>query len=267
MTKNILIVLAILTFFMSSCTSYKELIYMRDLAGQTKDTTIKRDRVFYQIQRGDILYVRIVTNDDEIDKLFNIGGSFVSNQGMNFQNNMAGGGMLYFQGYSVNDLGYIDLPVVHKIDVLGKTIDEVKSQIELLLSERFEDVLVIVKLDKFKITFIGEFENPQVLELQQNKLNIMEALGQVGGISYSGNHKGLMVIRPLDDGSRVYHLNMTDKSIIKNSTFELLPNDVVYVPPRKNTWIKNETTENLTFWLSVLSSVATVTLLAVGLSN
>lgn len=265
MAKNVSIIIVLFAILFSSCTSYKDLIYMKDIASQSNDTTFLRERVFYQVQRGDILYIRIVTNDDEIDQLFNIGGSVGGNQGMFGQNGMMGGGMLYFQGYSVNDSGFIDLPIVHKIMVLGKTVDEIKEAIESKLLEHFEDFLVIVKLDKFKITFVGEVNNPQVLELQQNKLNVIEALGKVGGISYTGNHKDLLVIRPLDNGSRVFRLDMTDKSIIESSNFELLPNDIVYVAPRKSAWFRRETSENLTFWLSALSTSISTVLLVIAL--
>jgi polysaccharide biosynthesis/export protein len=269
--KKIIPIITIAFLLLSSCTSYKELIYLKGLAEATGDTTLAREKSFYQLQRGDILYIRIITNNPEIDQLFNtnMGMGIGNNQNMMVQQqqNMFGGGMLYFQGYSIDDSGYVDLPVIDKIYTLGKTTDEVKSEIEKKLFEYLEEALVIVKLDQFKVTFLGEFRNPQVLKLQQNKLTIMEALGHVGGISYSGNHKDLMVIRPLETGSRVYRLDMTNKHIIESQEFELLPNDVVYVAPRRNTWLKNEASQSFTFWLSTISTSMSTILLIVSLSR
>ena len=254
----------------SSCTSYKKTIYLENLAKESRDTTVMRERIQYHLQRGDILYIRIITNNEEIDNLFNLnqGLNMFGNQNLMQQQRTNGGmgGMLYFQGYSVDDSGYVDLPIVHKVNVLDKTIDEAKYSISNKLRDYLEDAVIIVKLDNFKVTFLGEVLTPGVTTLNTNKLNIMEALGHAGGIRRNGNRKDVLVIRRLDDGSQVYRLDLTDKNTIEQQNFELLPNDIVYVPPMRTSWFKDETT-TFTFWLTTISTTMTTTALIISLLN
>ncbi len=241
---------------------------MKDLAQTTGDTTVTRERIFYKLQRGDILYIRVITGNPEIDQLFNLNNGMQNRNNANIlqQSSLMGGG-LYFQGYSVDESGNIDMPVIDKIEVVGKTVDEVKKIIEDNLTQYIEEALVIVKLENFKVTYLGEFRSTGVKELQVNKLNVMEAMGHTGGITDRGNLKQLKVIRPLENGSRIYTLNMTDKHIITNSEFELLPNDVLYVPPRKNAWLRDETSQSFTFWLTTTATSLSTILLIISLST
>jgi len=265
--KKTLYISLISILLLGSCNSYKKMIYFEELARTTRDTVIKRERPIYRLQSGDILYIRVVTNNEEIDDMFNLDQSFMMGQGQNYMQQSMYGGMgasLYFRGYSVDDSGYIDLPVIHKVHVLGKTVDKAKYDISNKLHDYLEDAVIIVRMNYFKVTFLGEIAQPGVENLNVNKLNIMEALGHVGGITRNGNRKEIMVMRPLEEGSQVYRIDLTDKRMVEQQRFELLPNDVVYVPPLRTSWFKDEST-TFTFWLTTISTTLTTTALIISL--
>ncbi len=62
----------------------------------------------YKLQPADILYVRVVTQDETINDLFNPVFSGTSNQSYTLREE----GM-YYSGYMINDSGYVGLPVIN----------------------------------------------------------------------------------------------------------------------------------------------------------
>ena len=110
----------------SSCSSYKRLTYMQNIAADA-DTLYQKKKETYRLQPSDILYVRVITNDENIDKLFNplyLQGSGNMSQ-MRSEN-------LYLMGFEVKDSGHIEMPILKKVYVKGLTLEEAQKTNMLL---------------------------------------------------------------------------------------------------------------------------------------
>lgn len=216
----------LLLLAIASCIPNKEVVYFPNPEFNTEvSTEIRNPRQVYRLQPRDVLSVRILTLDSETADYFNI----QPNTG--FMNlNPAG---FYLNGYSVDEKGDITLPEVGNVNVLDLTINEAQSVIANAVSDYLSTATVIVKLTSFKITVLGEVQNPGYYYVYNDQANILEGLGLASDLTEFGNRENITLIRQTDDGSEVVLVNLKDPDILSSKYYFLQPNDVIYVQPLK----------------------------------
>jgi len=218
-----LILFLILVF--SGCTSKKQLTYLQNVDSLPGGSVYYKQPLEYHIQNQDILYIRVMSVNEQINDQIN---TFSTRYAQNmFQNEIS----LYLYGYSVNDSGYVDVPYIGQVHVLGLTVENAQKKIQARVDESIRNSTVIVKLVSFKYSVIGEVARPGVYYNYNNQLTVFEALSNAGDVTDYGNRKRILVIRPTKEETRTYRMDLTDKSILSSEAFFLLPNDVVYVEP------------------------------------
>lgn len=249
----------ILILFLGSCTSQKKLAYLNNLPEPTAEGFFTMSIPEYKIQNRDVLYITLKAMDADgvITDYLGTSGTGISSavtQG-------TGGGYLW--GYKVNKDGDIILPVLGKVHVEGKTLDEVREMLQVEFEKNYNNAVVECKLLSFKFTVIGEVRSPGTYINYSNYLTVLEAIGQAGGISDYGRRDNLLVVRPVEGGTKTYRLNLQDKAILNSEAYFLLPNDVVIVEPvtRK---IFNLNFPTFTSIVSAIASVFTTTLLLIN---
>jgi polysaccharide export outer membrane protein len=174
------------------------------------------------------MYIKIYSLNEEMSSMINQTiGSYQQNL---FQNETS----LFINGYTVSDSGYIEIPVLGKVLVAGKTIDEATNSIRQRTDKFLKDATVIVKLISFKISVIGEVSRPGTYNNYNNQLTVLEAISMAGDITDYGNRKQVLVLRPTSNGTKSFRLDLTNRSILSSDGFFLLPNDIVYVEPIKS---------------------------------
>lgn len=220
-------------FLLVSCTQYRNSIYLQDSENKSDTLSLYPFKVpSYKIQARDILYIRILSMNKEVTELINTSPSFSTNM---YTNDAS----FYLYGYNVNDSGDIEIPMVGKVNVTGKTLEEAKQAITMQAGKLLKDPTIIVKLISFRISVIGEVTKPGSYQNYNNQLTVLEAVSLAGDITNFGNRGKVMVIRPSADGTKIIKLDLTDKSILKSEGFYLLPNDIVYVQPVKSKNFRN----------------------------
>lgn len=247
MLKNT-IKIAVLILVFSSCTQYKHLIYLDNV---DREDFYPKKQETYKIHTQDVLYIKIISIDPEINELFsNIKGTAQTNL---FQNETS----LYINGYVVNDSGYVEIPTIGEVFLLNKTLDEAKSVIEEKASIYLKNATIDVKLISFKFTVLGEVKNPGVFRNYNNQLTVLEAIGMAGDITEFGNRRKILVLRPTKDGTETYRIDLTKKDILTSDAYYLKPNDAVYVEPIKSKLFRINTPTYTLF----LSSITTLILI------
>ena len=250
MIKNI-IKAFLLIYLVSSCTSQKQLVYLQDVDSLTTENVYFRQQVDYQIQNQDILYIRILSIDDRTNDLINVASTRY--QQNLFQNETS----LFINGYSVDNSGNIELPIIGKVSVLNKTVEEAKDAIQKKTDQYLRNASVIVKLISFKFTVLGEVNRPGVYKNFNNQLTVLEAIGMAGDISDYGNRTKILVIRPTKSETRTYRIDLTKKDVLSSEGFFLLPNDIVYVEPIKSKTFRINI-PTLSLFLSTLTTLILV---------
>lgn len=213
--------LVIVYSVLASCTTQKDLTYLQgiDRDGESFPLIPPGE---YRIQAQDILYVKLLSYNQEFNSLvdFSQTGTYA-----------LGEGYLYINGYQVNDSGYVEIPFVGYVRVRGATVEEAKELITVETRKIIKDPVVIVKLLSFKFTILGEVRSPGIHRNYNQQLTILEAIGMAGDITEFGNRQEVLVIRSKPGTTLTFELNLLDKSLLASEGFYILPNDVIYVRP------------------------------------
>lgn len=229
MIKKGLPILILLFIVLTSCTQQKQLIYLKDVASDSTTTLIPNNNIpEYRIQQRDILYIKIMTLNEEMNNILNVGSSSSSSQLYQSETN------LFINGYTVDDSGSVEIPILGKIKVLNSTIVEAQQAISEKADVYLKDANVFLKLMSFKYTILGEVNKPGTYNNYNNQLTILEAIGKSGDITPYGNRKKILILRPTQNGTKVYKVNLTDKDLLSSKSYYLLPNDIIYVEPIKS---------------------------------
>ena len=214
----------------------------------------------YRVQVNDVLSIRVKALDQKLVKMFNP----IGEEGNISSNTVE---QLYFDGFTVDNHGNIRIPTVGEVNVLNYTIEEIRIKIEeRLLKDYFKkeaNVFVNVKLAGLRYTVNGEVTTPGTKILYQEKVNIFEAIANVGEITLEGDRKDVIILRNYPQGQKIHHLDLTSRDVINSPYYFIQPNDIIYVKPvKQKSWGTGKTGfETFTTVISVLSFVTTTILL------
>ena len=131
--------LAVAGFLLSSCVTARKVNYMQEPDRYIPSYTDTLSFEDYELRIGDRLYVYVYSLDENIQKMYNSGGSN-SSYFRQQMGNEAVGGTYDLYTYLVDEEGYIDFPTVGKIFVQGHTTREVKRQLEVELSKLLQEI-------------------------------------------------------------------------------------------------------------------------------
>jgi polysaccharide biosynthesis/export protein len=249
----------IILIAISGCTSQKKLAYLDNLPQPTGEESFTLEIPDYKIQNKDVLYITLKAMNPEGQIVDFLGAGAASGGGIYMQGDA--GGFLY--GYDVKPDGTLNLPVVGIINVMGKTLEEVRKILQEEFLKHYKNAILECKLLSFKFTVIGEVKSPGTYVNYNNYLTVLEAIGRAGGVGDYGNRNRVLVIRPYDKGTKTFRINLQDKSLLSSEAYFLLPNDVVIIEPLKQK-IFNMNLPTISFVIATLTSSISMTLLLIN---
>jgi len=95
----------------------------------------------------------------------------------------------------VDQEGDINFPVLGKIHVAGLTKQQLSDKMQEMISPYVKDALVNVQIVNYKVTMMGEVSRPGAISVKNDRLSILDAIGQVGDLTINANRKNILVIR------------------------------------------------------------------------
>jgi len=136
------------------------------------------------------------------------------------------------QGYLVGLDGFIDYPILGRIEVAGLTRQEITAKLEALLRDgNVKDAVVKVRLINFRVSVIGEVRRPGVYTFEEENITMLELLSFAGDFTEFSNRQKVTLIRE-QNGKREYtELNLLKNDFFDSPYFYLQQGDVVYVEP------------------------------------
>lgn len=248
------ILLMVLAALAAACVPQKKIKYLQKAqAGDTASFNPRKRDAGYRIQANDNLYVRVYTLDERASMFFNkLSGATTS------YSDYANDASIYLNSYTVNADGAIDFPVVGRVEVAGKTVDEVKTQLTGLIGEYLKETTVVVKLVNFRVTLVGEVMRPGQFTVYKDEFNIFEAISMGGDLGEFADRQRVALIRQVPGGSQVHYLDLTSESLLRSPYYFVEPNDIIYVPPLGyKRWGLGSTFP----WALVLAGISTTLLL------
>ena len=100
--------------------------------------------------------------------------------------------------------GYIEFPILGKLKVVDLTRKQVADLIKnRLISENLiNDPLIFVDILNIKITVMGEVKSPQVLQVEDSRITLLEAITRTGGVTTNALLDRVAVIREKETSAK-----------------------------------------------------------------
>jgi len=175
----------------------------------------------YKLRINDHLYINVIGDDPLAVQFLNLTqGSTTSS-----------GGNMDLITYIVDEGGNISYPQFGAISVAGKTVDEIRLDLQKRVDQYIQNASVFVKLVQRTITVLGEVNGPGQHEMVKNQLSIFEALGVAGDLTDWANRQNVKLVRETEEGRQVAEIDLTSQNLINSPYYYILPNDVLYVEP------------------------------------
>jgi len=252
MTKNVTtyVIAAIAILLLAACASPKNVAYIQNSEAFVADSSA----FLYEahIMPKDVLSITVSTINPEISAPFNLVISPTLGNASTGSQTVSSTRAL--QTYLVSNDGTISFPVLGTLKVGGLS----KAECEKLIHDRIirylngkEDPVVTVRMANYKISVLGEVARPGMFTVNNEKINIFEALA----------HRVKLIRENADGKKRIYTMNLNDANIINSPCYYLQQNDIVYVEPNKVKARNSSVGQTTTLWLtstSILVSVASL---------
>lgn len=247
----------------SACSSPRQVVYFQDLRpGETEIAMSTVSEI--RLRPEDKVSIIVNSRDPQLTNLFNlpyvskqlgaVSGSSGSNQGVS--------------GYTVDDQGEIDFPVLGKLYIAGMKRQEVAEFIKnkLIAANLVKDPIVTVEFQNLCISVLGEVNNPGRINIDRDKITILDALSMAGDLTIYGKREKVLVLRQEGDIQRVYGINLTSgQHVYTSPVYYLRQNDVVYVEPNamkaRQSTVNGNNVRSTSFWISLASLLTSIGIL------
>ena len=250
-----------------SCSTPSQISYFQDLRpGESEQQVVAATEI--KVRPADKLSIIVNSRDPQLTQLFNLPyvtkqlgqGSIVSS----FTSNNSQG----VSGYTVDEQGMIDFPVLGKIKVAGMNREEIAAFIkgELLAKNLIKDPVVTVEYMNLCISVLGEVANPGRYNIDRDKVTLLDAISMAGDLTIYGKREKILVLREEEGVQRVYGVNLCSAEHLYTSpVYYLRQNDVVYVEPNnvraRQATVNGNNVRSTSFWISLASLLTTIAVL------
>lgn len=134
-------------------------------------------------------------------------------------------------GFLVDGDGFVDLPIIGKILVAGKSRTEVINELLFIYKDYLKDPVVHIQIQNYKVTVLGEVLNPGTFQIPNERITVLEAIGLASDLKITGVRNNVLVIRDRNGVKQQFRIDLTSNDILSSPVYYLEQNDVVYVEP------------------------------------
>jgi polysaccharide export outer membrane protein len=210
------------------------------------------------IQTNDLLNITVTSLNPEASMVFNSPNiTMPVTSSSTGTTPTSGYGTPQLMGYLVSTDGTIKFPVIGSVKVAGLT----KRQLENLLADTLSarkllvDPIVTARFLNFRVTVLGEVGRPTTLNVANERISILEALGLAGDLTIYARRDNVVLIREEGDKKIIKRINLNNNDILYSPYYYLKTNDIVYVEPRKEKIQSTSRTQQL---LPIILSAASL---------
>lgn len=251
----------------TSCNTSKEIVYLQDIQTGAKEKVDSSHGII--VQPKDMLSIIVSCKDPQLASMFNL--PVVSYQAGS--EIVSGGQQQRLLGYVVDEKGFINFPVLGKVEAAGCTRWQLQEKIkkEIISRDLLKDLVVTVEFMNFKISILGEVTNPGSYKIEGDKVTILEALSMAKDLTIFGRRDQVYVIREENNTRTTYQVDLRSTDLFNSPVYYLKQNDIVYVQPNKvkagQSTINENNIKSISLWISIASLLSSVGVLIVNLLN
>ncbi len=169
------------------------------------------------IQSNDLLSISINSLNPNASAMFNVSNSTAA-------------------GTLVGADGSIYIPILGNLKATGVTKSQLAATITKALTDQklLIDPIVTIRFLNFRVTVLGEVNNPLVIPVPSEKISLMEAIGAAGDLTFDALRNNVLIIREESGQKIVARVNLNSNEIFSSPYYYLKANDIVYVEPQRS---------------------------------
>ena len=252
-----------LVLCLSNCSVSRPVPYLQGIQDSLAKTVNAPDMT---IRPDDVLAIQVFSDNPSATAIFNQqSGSSAANTevqpGATVVPSLAGTSST--PEYKVDKRGDIQMYAIGKLHVEGLTTEQVHDLLKEKLANYLNNPYFTVRLKNFKVTFLGEVTKPGIIAVNDDHINILEALSLAGDVTIYGMKEDITVIRQVN-GKREYgRLDVSRASVTYSPYFYLQQSDIVIVGvnPKKPGVTEQENSRKLTMIATAATIVTAVAVL------
>jgi polysaccharide export outer membrane protein len=222
--KNIhrLLAIVMLVFCLGSCVNTQKLYFFNDLTPTSQKLDSVKQYAVSRIHPHDRLTITVSSADPSLTAYLNpFNMSMSQNNGASQMNT----------GYLVNNEGFIDFPVLGKIQVLDLTTEAAAALIKSKLTYYYKDLFVNVNLNG-RVYFLNGRQGTSI-PLYNERMTIFEAVAQSGMLDGNDRKNQVWLVREDSMQRQFVKLDLNSKKIFESPYYYLQHNDLIYLQPGK----------------------------------
>lgn len=243
-----MILFGLLAIMLGSCASNKKILYLQETA-PIGESSLKYENV---LQPDDVLLITVTADEPELANPFNL----IYLNARSTEARSGNNDVLF--SYLIDQEGNIEFPVLGKIKLVGLTRTQAEDKIRGLLANQIVNPGVSLRVLNFKISVLGEVQNPGLKAVGGDRITLLEALSLAGDLTVYGKRKNILIIRENEGVKTMAEVDITTTDFINSPYYYLAHNDVVYVKPNKTKVNSSVIGPNLTVGLSAISLLVTI---------
>jgi polysaccharide export outer membrane protein len=243
----------VVIFFNFSCNTYKEIPYFQDLNRTGVIQEEIRNYTPLTIQTGDILAISVTSLNPDATAIFNYNLNRVNGVNTDYTPTNS------VVGFLVDPKGYIQLPLIGSMKVVGYTTTDLHDQVVKALTGTYaKEPIVNIRIMNFKISVMGDVLRPDVYSFQNEKVSITQALAAAGDLNITAK-RNIILIREKDGKREFIPIDLTSKKIFESPYYYLKNNDIIYAEPDRTKYAPvDRGYRTATLIVSSLSAVAII---------
>lgn len=257
--KKRFLYLLFLGALLTSCNTSKEIVYFQDVAvNQPEVIEASKD---ISVQPKDQISIMVSSKDPQLAALFNLTRVQYRAGTSDLRGGNSSGEV---SGYTLDDKGAIDFPVLGSLSIAGMT----KSQIAALIKQKLmeenlvNDPVVTVEFMNLYFSVLGEVKAPGKYSITKDQISLLEAISMAGDLTIYGKRDAIFVIRE-EKGERITHwVDIRSKKFFHSPVYYLKQNDVVYVQPNKvragQSTLNENSVKSVGLWISIGSFLSSL---------
>jgi len=224
------IIIALCLF--SSCRIVRPTAYFQTLNRDTSINQFVSKDLESKIVKNDILAISVSSLNKIEDEYYNGSSLSSSSSSGSSSSEVSSGSTSKGQGYAVDLDGNIQIHNLGKLHVEGMTRKQLKDSLEIDLLPYLKDPIVTINFSNRRITILGEIQKPQVIQMQEEQMSLLDILALSGDITLNALKKNILVVRTTPKGKTFKHMDLENESVFKDSSWYYLQSgDIVYVEP------------------------------------
>jgi polysaccharide export outer membrane protein len=242
-----------------SCAHLKDLTYMQ---GAFDTTALSKAKLIDPvIQKGDMISIIVYSDNPEATRIFNqaLITTGAAGSGGDASTGITGA-TPSSPGYMVDENGNIEFQGLGLIHVDSMTRSVLKDTLNARLKPYLNNPYYNIRFLNSRFTMLGEVNRPGIFSIPGDHVNLLEALGMAGDMTFFGRRDNVLIIREINGKRQFARLDLTKPEIMISPYFYLQQNDVVIIEATNKKIAANDQTltRNVTLAATLISVFAII---------